>query len=204
MVLVDKRIYLASQSPRRRELLKQIGISFEVLPLRAAPDRADVIEIPHPGEAPEDFAQRMAREKAASGWRAVEGRKLLKFPVMGADTLVDMDDEILGKPAGRNEAGAMLTRMAGRSHWVHTAVAMQLEAHLEWRLSSSKVEFAALSTEEIQRYLDSGEFVGKAGAYGIQGRAGAFVSRIVGSYSGIMGLPLFETTKLLRLFGFKL
>jgi hypothetical protein len=121
-MLVDKRIYLASQSPRRRELLKQIGVAFDVLPLRAVAGRMDVIEIPNPGEAAADFAQRMASEKAACGWRAVDVRRLLRFPVLGADTVVELDGAILGKPADRVEAEAMLTRLSGALHCVHTAV----------------------------------------------------------------------------------
>ena len=199
--LIDKRIYLASQSPRRRELLKQIGVSFEVLPLRTLPGRADVIETPNAGESAVDFVQRMACEKAASGWRAVEIRRLLKFPVLSADTLIDIDGEIIGKPVDRQAAEAMLTRLAGRSHWVHTAVVIQRETRIESLLSSSKVEFGALDGAEIRRYVDSSEFTDKAGAYGIQGRAAAFVKHIEGSYTGVMGLPLYETTVLLKKFG---
>ncbi|MFO7542367.1 MAG: Maf family protein [Thiobacillus sp.] len=201
-MLVDKRIYLASQSPRRRELLKQIGVAFDVLPLRAVAGRMEVIEIPNAGEAARDFAQRMASEKAACGWRAVQWRHLLPFPVLGADTVVELDGAILGKPADRAEAETMLTRLSGRLHQVHTAVAIQHEARLEMRLSSSQVRFAALDATAIARYLETGEHLGKAGAYGIQGRAGAFVEHIEGSYSGIMGLPLHDTAVLLRLFGF--
>ncbi|MGE5320583.1 MAG: Maf family protein [Hyphomicrobiaceae bacterium] len=200
-MLVDKRIYLASQSPRRRELLKQIGIAFDVLPLRAVAGRMDVIEIPHAGEAAPNFAQRMATEKAVCGWRAVDARHLLRFPVLGADTVVELDGAILGKPADRSDAAAMLRRLSGREHQVHTAVAMQHGDRLEMRMSSSLVRLAALDTATITRYLETGEYLGKAGAYGIQGRAGAFVEHIEGSYSGIMGLPLYDTAILLRAFG---
>ena len=200
-MLVDKRIYLASQSPRRRELLKQIGVAFDVLALRAVAGRTDVVEIPHPGEAAPAFAQRMAAEKAVCGWRAVDARRLLRFPVLGADTVVELDGAILGKPADRAEAGAMLARLSGREHHVHTAVAVQHDARLEVRLSSSRVRFATLDTATIGRYLETGEYLGKAGAYGIQGRAGAFVEHIDGSYSGIVGLPLYDTAVLLRAFG---
>jgi septum formation protein len=200
-MLVDKRIYLASQSPRRRELLKQIGIAFDVLPLRAVPGRMDVVEVPEAGEAAPDFAQRMATEKAACGWRAVDARHLLRFPVLGADTVVELDGAILGKPADRTEAESMLARLSGSEHRVHTAVAMQHEARVELRLSTSSVRFSALDAEAIARYLETGEYLGKAGAYGIQGRAGAYVEHIEGSYSGIMGLPLYDTAVLLRSFG---
>ncbi len=200
-MLVEKRIYLASQSPRRRELLKQIGVAFDVLPLRAGPGRLDVVETPNVGEAARDFARRMAQEKAAWGWRAVDARHLLRFPVLGADTVVDLDGAILGKPADRAEAEAMLVRLSGREHWVHTAVAVQHEARFELRLSSSRVRLAPLDATAIAHYLESGEYLGKAGAYAIQGRAGAFVEYIEGSYSGIMGLPLYDTSVLLRAFG---
>lgn len=200
-MLVDKRIYLASQSPRRRELLKQIGVAFDVLPLRAVAGRMDVIEIPRAGEAATEFVQRMATEKAACGWRAVDARHLLRFPVLGADTVVELDGTILGKPAIRTEAEAMLARLSGREHQVHTAVAVQQGDRLELRLSSSRVRFAELDAATITRYLETGEYLGKAGAYAIQGRAGAFVEHVDGSYSGIMGLPLYDTALLLRAFG---
>ena len=200
-MLVDKRIYLASQSPRRRELLKQIGVAFDVLPLRAVAGRMDVIEVPEPGEAARDFVQRMATAKAACGWRAVDARHLLRFPVLGADTVVEVDGAILGKPAIRAEAQSMLARLSGREHQVHTAVAMQHEARVELRLSSSLVRFAELDAPAISRYLETGEYLCKAGAYAIQGRAGAFVEHIEGSYSGVMGLPLHDSAVLLRSFG---
>jgi septum formation protein len=200
-MLVDKRIYLASQSPRRRELLKQIGVAFDVLMLRTVAGRMDVIELPRSGEAAPDFVQRMAIEKAACGWRAVDMRHLLRFPVLGADTVVELDGAILGKPADRAEADAMLTRLSGREHHVHTAVAVQHDDRLEVRLSSSQVRFAALDAVTITRYLETGEYLGKAGAYAIQGRAAAFVEHVEGSYSGIMGLPLYDTAVLLRAFG---
>lgn len=200
-MLVDKRIYLASQSPRRRELLKQIGVAYDVLALRAVSGRMDVIEIPNPGEAAADFVQRMATEKAACGWHAVDARHLLRFPVLGADTVVELDGEILGKPADRTEAGAILARLSGREHLVHTAVAVQHQTRSELKLSISRVRFGELDDATIARYLETGEYLGKAGAYAIQGRAGAFVEHIEGSYSGIMGLPLHETAVLLRAFG---
>ena len=203
-MLVEKRIYLASQSPRRRELLKQIGVAFDVLPLRAVAGRMDVVEIPHDGEAAKDFVQRMATEKAACGWRAVDLRHLLRFPVLGADTVVELDGAILGKPADRSGAKAILTRLSGREHHVHTAIAVQQEGRVEHRLSSSLVRFSKLDAATITRYLETGEYLGKAGAYAIQGRAGAFVEHIEGSFSGIMGLPLYDTAVLLRDFGLAL
>lgn len=203
-MLVAKRIYLASQSPRRRELLKQIGVPFDVLPLRVVTGRMDVVEIPHADESALDFVQRMAGEKAASGWNAVESRHLLGFPVLGADTLIELDGVTMGKPADRAEAEAMLKHLSGREHSVHTAVAMQHGTHKELRLSSSRVRFATLDAGTITRYLLTGEYVGKAGAYGIQGHAGMFVEHLEGSYSGVMGLPLYDTAELLRAFGLTL
>ena len=201
-MLVDKRLYLASQSPRRRELLKQIGIPFDVLPLRAVSGRLDVIEVPNAGESAPDFARRMATEKALSGWHAVESRHLLRFPVMGADTIVEVDGVILGKPADRAQAESMLRRLSGCEHRVHTAVTVVHEDRIEGFLSTSLVTFAALDATTITHYLDTGEHLGKAGGYAIQGRAAAFVVHMSGSYSGIMGLPLYDTAVLLRAFGF--
>lgn len=202
MAPLAQRLYLASQSPRRRELLMRLGVAFDVLPLRASQGRMDVDETPRPGESPTDFAVRMASEKAEAGWRAVEWRKLLKQPVLGADTDVEVDGDILGKPADRDDAAQMLARLSGRGHWVHSAVAVRFEERFEVRLSSTKVEFGVLTPEQIERYLESGEYLGKAGAYGIQGRAERFVARIEGSYTGIVGLPLHDTAELLQLFGF--
>ena len=196
------RLYLASQSPRRRELLKQLNVNFDMLPLRAAAGRADVEEIPLPEEAASVFVERMAKEKARCGWKRVQERGLPRQPVLGADTDVELDGVILGKPTGRRQAEEILNRLSGRDHWVHTAVAVMFNERLEFRLSSSKVVFATLRAADISAYLDSGEALDKAGAYAIQGRAGRFVQRIEGSYSGIMGLPLYETVELLRLFGF--
>jgi septum formation protein len=193
----DNRIYLASQSPRRRELLKQIGVRFDVLVLRSAYGREDVLETPRENEAPGVFARRMAEEKASKGAVAVGLRQLIARPVLGADTVVDIDGEIIGKPRDLAHAGDILRRLSGRAHWVHTGVAVTASGRLESRLSSSKVEFAPLTPTIIERYLESGEALDKAGAYGIQGQAGSFISRIEGSYTGIMGLPLFETAELL-------
>lgn len=195
---IDNRIYLASQSPRRRELLKQLGVHFEVLVMRNAPGREDVQEIPKENESPAGFAVRMAREKSQCGARIVRMRRLVLMPVLGADTVLDIDGEIIGKPRNLEHAGEILARLSGRAHWVHTGVAVTWTHGTESRLSSSKVEFAPLSNETIARYLESGEALDKAGAYGIQGRAGAFATRIEGSYTGIMGLPLYETVQLLN------
>ena len=177
-------IRLASQSPRRAELLRQIGVPFVTSP-------ADIDETPLPGESPEDFVRRMATEKA----RAIHAL----FPddiVLGSDTAVVLDDRIMGKPADREDAIAMLLALAGRSHRVLTAVAL-VHARTDYALSDSLVTFRAISRAEAERYWDSGEPADKAGGYAIQGHGAVFVERIEGSYSGIMGLPIFETAQLL-------
>jgi len=200
----DNRIYLASQSPRRRELLKQIGVNFDVLVLRNSRERGGVLEVPLENEEPGPFALRMAQEKSRQGAEAVRVRQLTSKPVLGADTVVDVNGEIIGKPRDLAHAGEILQRLSGRTHWVHTGVAISSSRGTESRLSSSKVEFAPLTSKAIARYLDSGEALDKAGAYGIQGRAGMFITRIEGSYTGIMGLPLFETAELLNWAGIKI
>jgi nucleoside triphosphate pyrophosphatase len=197
------RIYLASQSPRRRELLKQIGVDFEVLLLRTDPRRkADVDETPHPDEPPEDYVLRISQAKAHAGLAAVRFRNLPSFPVLAADTTLVVDGGILGKPADREEAVAMLRRLSGRGHRVLSAVALAFDDRVEVRLSETAVTFVPLSEERIRRYVFTNEPHDKAGAYGIQGHAGAFVQRIEGSYSGVVGLPLAETVELLQLSGY--
>jgi len=202
MVLRPKtQIYLASRSPRRRELLKQIGIAFEVLILREHPARGpDVDESLHPGESPDDYVRRVCCAKADAGWNRVEQRALRRFPVLGADTLVCVDEHILGKPTDRADAARMLGALSGREHRVLTALALKYEARCEVVVSDSRVRFCELSESEIAAYIDTGEPNDKAGAYAIQGRAAAFVSELHGSYSGIMGLPLYETAQLLKSF----
>lgn len=194
-------VYLASASPRRRELLKQIGVRYGVLLLRAHPSRTDVDETPLRGEDPREYVLRLARAKAAAGNMACRARHLPVHPVLAADTTVTLDGAIIGKPSDRAEAEAILARLAGRRHEVLTAVAMAFDDRLEVMLSASTVEFAALDAHAIKRYVASGESHDKAGAYAIQGRAAAFVTRLEGSYSGVMGLPLCETTQLLQKFG---
>lgn len=198
-----KNIYLASRSPRRRELLKQIGVNFQVIQLREDPRRgADVDETPRPAEAPAEYARRMARAKAELAIHFLQRRALLhRWPVLAADTTVVCDQQVLGKPADADDAIRMLAGLAGKAHEVISAVAVAFGDRVELALSSSKVWFRALSDEEIRRYVASGESFDKAGAYAVQGRAGAFVTRIEGSYSGIMGLPLAETSELLAKFG---
>ncbi len=195
-------IYLASRSPRRRELLKQIGVSFEVLVLREHPSRGpDVDESQLPAELPDDYVRRVGRAKAEVGWARVVQRRLRRFPVLAADTVVCVDDKILGKPADPADAARMLRLLSGREHRVLTAVALKSEARSELVVSESRVRFCDLAELELEAYVESGEPTDKAGAYAIQGRAAAFVTELHGSYSGIMGLPLYETAQLIRKFG---
>lgn len=200
--MLEKSIYLASRSPRRRELLRQIGVTFEIIPLREAPRHpADVDETPRPGETPEAYVLRVACEKARAAVGITRARRLAGRPVLAADTTVVCDDMILGKPENAAAALRMLTSLAGRAHRVLTAVAVKAGDVIDTRVSESQVWFRALTAEEIRRYIATGESTDKAGAYAVQGRAAAFITRIEGSYSGIMGLPLAETAELLRSHG---
>ncbi len=182
-------IYLASRSPRRRELLHQIGVPHEVV-------QADIDETPLPGEAPSEYVIRMALEKARAG-REIAGPGL---PLLAADTAVVVDNQILGKPANREEALAMMERLSNRDHKVLSGVAL-LDKTAHSRLSVSRVTFRAVSRQEAEEYWASGEPADKAGGYGIQGVGAMFISRLEGSYSGVMGLPLYETAELLRAAG---
>ncbi len=184
---MNPAIYLASASPRRRELLAQIGVRFEVVV-------ADLDESCHPGEAPELYVVRLALAKA----RAVHLQRGER-PVLGADTAVVVDEAILGKPRDRADALAMLGRLAGRSHHVYTGVALVLpDGAAQTRLSVSTVTFRPIAAAEREAYWASGEPADKAGGYAVQGLGAIFIERLEGSYSGVMGLPLFETAELLR------
>lgn len=199
------RIYLASRSPRRRELLLQIGVPFDVLQFREANQRGlDVDETPLSGESPDAYVRRVTLEKARVGQELLMARRLVPQPVLAADTTVVCDDAILGKPRDREEALAMLGRLSGRSHRVLTAVAIVDPTAVEMALSESSVTFRELQPDEMHRYTQTPEPMDKAGAYAIQGLAAIFVTRIEGSYSGIMGLPLAETAVLLSRFGIRL
>jgi septum formation protein len=199
MIIKQPRIYLCSQSPRRRELLKQIGINFEMLLLRTDPRRhKDVDEAPLIGETPEEHVQRVCRDKARAGYAAMQFRNLPKFPVMAADTIVALDGHILGKPANAKEAEQMLRLLSGREHQVLSAVGLAVEGNVGLTMSVSKVRFTKLSDERINVYLRTNEYSDKAGGYAIQGLAAAFIENIEGSYSGVMGLPIFETVELLK------
>ena len=195
------KIYLASRSSRRRELLKQIGVAFEVLVVRDHPGRnVDVDESQLPGESPDDYVRRVSRAKADVGWQRILQRRLRPFPVLAADTVVCVDEIILGKPPDPSHAAKMLRLLSGREHRVLTAVTVRLDERAQLVVSESRVRFAELSPADIEAYVASGEPTDKAGAYAIQGRAGAFVTELHGSYSGVMGLPLYETAQLLKNF----
>lgn len=199
---MNRLLYLASQSPRRLELLRQIGLNPTVLPLRQTPPRADVDETPLPREKPRAYVLRLARLKAQAAGHALVCRRLPLGPIIAADTCVALDGEILGKPRDAAEAALWLRRYAGRSHSVYTAVAVLHGARLEVALNRSTVRFGPLSERDIADYLASGEPFDKAGGYAIQGRAAAFIAHLVGSYSGVMGLPLYETVQLLKSVGY--
>jgi septum formation protein len=189
------RLYLASASPRRRELLTQVGVAHQVL---AVPAPAGEDEPRHADEAAADYVRRTAREKAERGDRHMRAQALLRLPVLAADTTVILDGDVLGKPADRDDAIRILRQLSGARHHVHTAVVLAVDGMLHETVSVTEVRMRALTQEDIERYCDSGEPYGKAGAYGIQGLAGTFIVHIAGSYTGVMGLPLFETAMLLR------
>lgn len=186
------QITLASASPRRRELLQQIQVSCEVLAVNIDESRL-------PGEEPEQHVQRLAQQKAAAGFALQPLR-----PALGSDTVVVIDNEVLGKPVDREHAFEMLSKLSGRSHQVMTAVALCSEARQSCLLSVSEVRFCELSAPQIAAYWQTGESLDKAGAYAVQGLAAQFIVAINGSYSGIMGLPLYETAELLKQHGIKL
>lgn len=190
-------VYLASQSPRRRQLLEQIGVRHELL-LPERRENAERLEEERSGEPPDDYVRRVTRLKLDAARGRLQRRGLPDAPILASDTTVALGRRILGKPADADEAAAMLGALAGRSHRVLTAVAVSAGAQTLLDVSVSKVRFAPMSQQDIRRYIDSGEPFGKAGAYGIQGLAALWVERIEGSYTGIMGLPLFETARLLR------
>lgn len=193
----NETLYLASGSPRRRELLQQLGLHFERI-------HADIDESVLPGEAAAAYAERLARAKADAGWAVVQSCGLPERVLLAADTTVVLDGEIFGKPVDEADARRMLAAFSGRTHQVITAVAVREAQRSEVAVSVTDVTFRALSDADIQRYLDSGEAYDKAGAYGIQGKASVFVARIEGSFTGVVGLPMFETADLLARFGYVL
>jgi septum formation protein len=183
-------LILASASPRRRELLQQLGIACQVRP-------ADLAECPLPGEAPEHYVRRIACDKADAVWQATGG----SLPVLAADTEVEMEGVIFGKPRDQAHAIELLSALSNREHRVLSSVALRTAGGTGERLSISRVWFRSLSRAEIEAYWHSGEPVGKAGAYAIQGRGAIFIRHLAGSYSGVMGLPLYETAALLAEWG---
>ena len=190
--MADRALVLASASPRRRELLKQIGVEHRVAPV-------DLDESRGAGEAPPEYVVRLAREKAEAGWQRLADRE--REVVLAADTAVVLGDDILGKPRDRAEGLAMLLQLSGHTHQVLTAVALRDAGGMASQLSESLVTFRPISRDEAEQYWATGEPHDKAGAYAIQGRAAVFIERIEGSYSGVMGLPLFETARLLAAVG---
>jgi septum formation protein len=196
-------VYLASKSPRREELLRQLGVDFTLLLLREAAERPrDIVETPRKDEPPFEYVKRVARTKASVGWHQMGRRGLAPKPVLAADTEVVQDGAVLGKPKDAANAVEMLWRLSGRTHEVSTAVAVRWNTQIIITVSSSRVTFRALTKDEIERYVATSEPFDKAGAYAIQGRGAAFVSHLEGSYSGVMGLPLFETAEILAKIGF--
>ena len=190
-------IYLASASPRRQELLSQLGVRFEVIP-------PSVVEAPRAGEQAPDYVARLARAKARHGAVLVRERSLPARPVLAADTEVVLDGRILGKPVDRAHALDILRRLSGRTHQVLTAISLLHQDEMHETISDSRVTFAPLAESEIERYWATGEPADKAGGYAIQGAAAAFIARIEGSYSGVVGLPLFEVAQALKRAGEKL
>ncbi|HJV28434.1 MAG TPA: Maf family protein [Aromatoleum sp.] len=206
MTHLPPRIYLASRSPRRRDLLRQIGVNFDVLVFRSGErgDDADVDETPFENEPVERYVERLALTKAEAGFKRLHWRSLPFNPVLAADTTLELDGAIIGKPTDAADATAILQRLSGRTHRVLTAVAMSDGTKIRSHINVSEVRFRELKESEIRPYVASGEPMDKAGAYGIQGHAAIFIEEIRGSYTGIMGLPLYETAQLLETFGYPL
>ncbi len=200
--MAQNEIYLASKSPRRLELLQQIGIPVSVVQLREGISRTrDVDEAPHPGESPFVYVERMARIKCEIGWLRIKQRRLFNKPLLTADTIVVLNGRIYGKPSTAMDAMGILRDLSGATHDVITAVAVTNGVQTFHDISVSRVRFRDLNDLEISSYVATGESMDKAGAYGIQGKAAIWAERIEGSYSGIVGLPLFETAELLKRVG---
>ena len=195
----DNKIYLASKSPRRRELLRQIGVEFELLLLRdQGPRGPDVSEEVLPNEKAEDYVVRVTRDKAEQAWKIMLARRLPLRPVLAADTTVAIDDRILGKPSDEKEAMDMLRALSSRTHKVITSVALHRDEETFQLTQTSEVTLTPLTEQMMRAYCATAEPYDKAGGYGIQGIAAVFVKHIAGSYTGIMGLPLHETAQLLN------
>ena len=197
---VNKFIYLASQSPRRRQLLEQLGVAYQLL-LPDPEEDSEALEAVHANEAPAAYVERVTQLKLDAALRRLKRRGLPAAAILCSDTTVALGRTIFGKPADETDACRMLSELSGRTHRVLTAVALGTARKRAQVLSISRVTFASLTATQIRHYVGSGEPMGKAGAYAVQGRAAAFISHLSGSYSGIMGLPMYETAKLLRHFG---
>lgn len=197
-------LYLASKSPRRQQLLRQLDIEFESLLLREATGRErDVVEETLDAEPAHHYVERMARTKAQVGWQRMQNRKLAERPVLGADTEVTLDGDVFGKPHDVADAIRMIKRLSGRTHQVVSAVAVRYRERVEVDVAISRVTLRRLGAAEIERYVATGEPFDKAGGYAVQGRAAAFISRLEGSYTGVVGLPLYETASLLARIGMR-
>jgi septum formation protein len=194
-------VYLASQSPRRKQLLEQLGVKFKLL-LPDASEDAEALEVVRPNEKPRTYVQRVTALKLEAALQRLKNRGLALAPVLCSDTTVAIGNTIFGKPDNAEHAKEMLRQLSGQTHRVLTAVSIGTMRKQSRALSISQVRFADLSKQDIDRYVASQEPLGKAGSYAIQGKAAAFISHISGNYSGIMGLPMFETAHLLREFGF--
>jgi septum formation protein len=194
-------VYLASQSPRRKQLLEQLGVKFELL-LPDASEDAEALEVVRPNEKPRTYVQRVTALKLEAALQRLKNRGLTPAPVLCSDTTVAIGNTIFAKPDNAEHAKEMLRQLSGQTHRVLTAVSIGTMRKQSRALSISQVRFADLSKQDIDRYVASQEPLGKAGSYAIQGKAAAFISHISGNYSGIMGLPMFETAHLLREFGF--
>lgn len=199
---LDRSLYLASRSPRRRELLTQIGVRFHLLMFRARPDgEPEVSEEVLEGESPRAYVERVALAKAEIGWKRLMQRNLPRAPVLAADTTVALEGRIFVKPADRTDAARMLADLSGREHEVLSAVVLKYDERIEAELSRTVVQFRELGEDEIRQYVATGEADDKAGAYAIQGRAAQFIAAIRGSYSGVVGLPLYETAQVIERMG---
>lgn len=194
-------VYLASQSPRRRQLLEQLGVAYELL-LPTADEDAEALEAVLPNEAPLSYVRRVTQLKLDAALQRLHVRKLPMAPVLCSDTTVALGRTILGKPLDAVDAERILSTLSGKTHRVLTAVALGTPQARQQAVSISRVTFAPMTPAQIQTYVATGEPMGKAGAYAVQGRAAAYISHLTGSYSGIMGLPMFETAQMLRAFGF--
>jgi len=190
-------IYLASQSPRRRQLLEQLGVRHELL-LPGPDEDAESLEAEVPGEAPQAYVERVTRAKLGAARERMAARRLPSAPILCSDTTVALGRRVLGKPVDAEDAQATLRLLSGRTHRVITAVALAWGRRAELRVNVSRVQFAEVSERDIAHYVATGEPFGKEGAYAIQSGAAAWIRHIEGSYSGIMGLPLYETAQLLR------